>query len=219
MPAAAAAPPAGLAPPRHAAARRRRRARAPLGPRRARWRWRTPAHAASASTWCTRVDERYLPPALGADHFLRDHYSGEVGRMDPRCTTCCTACAQVLGTERRSRSSRATARRPPTSACAATRGGGVATRSLHMDGRAIDVRLPGVALADLRDAALSLPAGGVGYYPREQFVHLDTGRVRKLVASTAKSSSASPSRWPSSSPATSPASSLPGAPPSCWSAP
>ena len=47
-----------------------------------------------------------------------------------------------------------------------------------MEGRAIDVRLRGVALTDLRDAALSLRAGGVGFYPRESFVHLDTGRVR-----------------------------------------
>jgi uncharacterized protein YcbK (DUF882 family) len=55
---------------------------------------------------------------------------------------------------------------------------GVASRSLHLEGRAIDVRLPGVALADLRDAALSLRAGGVGYYPGSDFVHMDTGRVR-----------------------------------------
>jgi uncharacterized protein YcbK (DUF882 family) len=48
-----------------------------------------------------------------------------------------------------------------------------------MEGRAIDVRLPGVALADLRDAAVSLKAGGVGFYPGSQFVHLDTGRVRR----------------------------------------
>ena len=59
-----------------------------------------------------------------------------------------------------------------------SRGGGVAKRSLHMEGKAIDVRLPGVPLAELRDAALSLAAGGVGYYPSEQFVHIDTGRVR-----------------------------------------
>jgi uncharacterized protein YcbK (DUF882 family) len=54
----------------------------------------------------------------------------------------------------------------------------VASHSLHMDGKAIDIRVPGVALTDLRDAAMSLRVGGVGYYPREQFVHVDTGRVR-----------------------------------------
>jgi uncharacterized protein YcbK (DUF882 family) len=59
-----------------------------------------------------------------------------------------------------------------------TRSGGVAKRSLHMEGRAIDVRLPGVPLAELHEAALSLRGGGVGFYPRDQFVHLDTGRVR-----------------------------------------
>ena len=59
-----------------------------------------------------------------------------------------------------------------------TRAGGVARHSLHMEGRAIDVRLPGVPLADVRDAALSLKAGGVGYYAG-QFVHIDTGRVRR----------------------------------------
>jgi len=57
-------------------------------------------------------------------------------------------------------------------------GGGVARTSLHLQGRAIDVRLADVPLAALRDAALELRAGGVGYYPGERFVHLDTGRVR-----------------------------------------
>ena len=55
----------------------------------------------------------------------------------------------------------------------------MASHSLHMDGKAIDIRLPGVPLANLHDAALSLRAGGVGYYQREQFVHVDTGRVRR----------------------------------------
>ena len=47
-----------------------------------------------------------------------------------------------------------------------------------MEGKAIDLRLPGVALVDLRDAALSLQAGGVGFYPNDNFVHVDTGAVR-----------------------------------------
>lgn len=58
-------------------------------------------------------------------------------------------------------------------------GGGVAKRSLHMDGLAMDIRLPGVELARLRDAAWSLQAGGVGYYPGSDFVHVDVGRVRR----------------------------------------
>lgn len=123
---------------------------------------------------------RYLPDALGAlDHFLRDHYSGEVGRIDPALHDLLHTVRQALGTERPFQVISGY-RAPATNArLKATRGGGVATRSLHMHGRAIDVRLPGVPLADLRDAALSLKAGGVGYYPREQFVHLDTGRVRR----------------------------------------
>jgi uncharacterized protein YcbK (DUF882 family) len=47
-----------------------------------------------------------------------------------------------------------------------------------MDGKAMDVRLPGVPLDQLRDAAVAMQFGGVGFYPRDQFVHLDTGRVR-----------------------------------------
>ncbi|MFN2316619.1 MAG: YcbK family protein, partial [Gemmatimonadales bacterium] len=50
--------------------------------------------------------------------------------------------------------------------------------SLHMQGRAIDIRLPDVPLVRLRAAALSLRKGGVGYYPSSNFVHVDTGRVR-----------------------------------------
>ena len=59
-----------------------------------------------------------------------------------------------------------------------TGGGGVAERSLHLEGRAIDVRLVGFDTARLRAAAISLGRGGVGYYPESNFVHLDTGRVR-----------------------------------------
>ncbi len=55
---------------------------------------------------------------------------------------------------------------------------GVAKRSLHMQGRALDIRLTDVATSDLRAAALELRGGGVGYYPESKFVHIDTGRVR-----------------------------------------
>jgi uncharacterized protein YcbK (DUF882 family) len=55
---------------------------------------------------------------------------------------------------------------------------GVAKSSLHMVGRAIDIRLPGCSLANLRKAAASMKGGGVGYYPQSDFIHVDTGRVR-----------------------------------------
>jgi uncharacterized protein YcbK (DUF882 family) len=57
-------------------------------------------------------------------------------------------------------------------------GRGVAKRSLHLEGKAIDVRVPSVKLAALKRAALSLQYGGVGYYPRTGFVHLDSGDFR-----------------------------------------
>ena len=55
---------------------------------------------------------------------------------------------------------------------------GVAKHSMHMDGKAIDIRLPGKDLAQLRKAAMAMHGGGVGFYPDSQFVHMDTGRVR-----------------------------------------
>lgn len=60
-----------------------------------------------------------------------------------------------------------------------TGSGGVAKKSFHMLGQAVDVRLPGRQLADLQQAALKLHAGGVGYYPKSNFVHIDTGPVRQ----------------------------------------
>ena len=125
------------------------------------------------------LDQRYDTAALGSlNHFLRDHYTGDVGAIDPGLFDLLHRLRQVLG--RGERFEVISGYRCPTTnvRLRQTRGGGVAQRSLHVDGRAIDVRLPGVALADLRDAARSLQAGGVGFYPREAFVHLDTGRVR-----------------------------------------
>jgi uncharacterized protein YcbK (DUF882 family) len=125
------------------------------------------------------LGDTYVPDALGTlNRFLRDHYTGDVGVIDPQLFDLLHRLRAELGA-RESFQVISGYRCPATNATLkATRGGGVASHSLHMDGKAIDVRLPGVALADLRDAAKSLAAGGVGYYPREQFVHVDTGRVR-----------------------------------------
>jgi uncharacterized protein YcbK (DUF882 family) len=69
-------------------------------------------------------------------------------------------------------------RSPETNAFLRSRSSGVAENSLHLVGKAIDIRVPGRKLSDLRSAALSLKGGGVGYYPRSDFVHLDIGRLR-----------------------------------------
>lgn len=120
---------------------------------------------------------RYVPDALAEiDQLLRDFRTGDVHAIDPGLLDILHALQQRTGGRRYEIISGF--RSPVTNAMLRNNGGGVAQRSLHMDGQAIDVRLPGVPLAQLRQAALDLRAGGVGYYPGSDFVHLDTGRVR-----------------------------------------
>lgn len=69
-------------------------------------------------------------------------------------------------------------RSPATNAALRASNGGVAKKSFHMFGKAADIRIPGVELSHVRNAALTLRSGGVGYYRRSGFVHIDTGRVR-----------------------------------------
>ncbi len=124
-------------------------------------------------------DAGFVAEALGSlNRFLRDHYTGDVGRMDPQVFDLLHGVQQALGSTGTFEVISGYRCPATNTLLRRTRGGGVATHSLHMEGRAIDVRLTGVPLADLRDAAQSLRGGGVGFYPREQFVHLDTGRVR-----------------------------------------
>lgn len=151
--------------------------------------WAFPSTPRSLSFDHTHTNERinlvfaqgdnFLPQALNRlNTFLRDHYNGAVGMMDPQLFDGLYRIRQALGT-RASYEVISGYRSPATnSMLKETRGGGVARHSLHMEGKAIDVRLPGVPLAELRDAARSLQLGGVGFYSHEQFVHIDTGRVR-----------------------------------------
>lgn len=128
------------------------------------------------------VNDQYVPDALRTlNRFLRDHYSGTVGQMDPQLFDFLHQVRHALGGTSLPAFEVISGYRCPetNNHLRNSRGGGVAKRSLHMEGKAIDVRLPGVPLAELRDAAISLEAGGVGYYPSEQFVHIDTGKVRR----------------------------------------
>jgi uncharacterized protein YcbK (DUF882 family) len=121
----------------------------------------------------------YVDQALARlNYFLRDHYTNEVGTMDPQLFDILHRIGRSLSTQRAFQVISGYRCPATNERLRTTRSGGVAKRSLHMDGKAIDIRLPGVPLAELRDAALSLRAGGVGFYPGQQFIHIDTGRVR-----------------------------------------
>ncbi|MCL4185175.1 MAG: YcbK family protein [Burkholderiaceae bacterium] len=122
---------------------------------------------------------QYLTDAIAEiDRVLRDHRSGEVFPIDRALLDQLDQLGALLGTGTRPFHVISGYRSPATNARLAARSGGVATRSLHMSGRAIDIRMPGVPLAGVHRAALSMQVGGVGYYPRSDFVHVDTGRVR-----------------------------------------
>ncbi|MBL8395547.1 MAG: DUF882 domain-containing protein [Candidatus Accumulibacter sp.] len=125
------------------------------------------------------VGDRYIPAALARlNLFLRDHYSGEVGNIDPQLFDLLFTIRQELGCEQAFQVISAYRCAATNNKLRGRRGAGVAKQSLHMEGKAIDIRLGGVSLADLRDAAMSLSAGGVGFYAVSDFVHVDTGRVR-----------------------------------------
>ncbi|SOY53895.1 conserved hypothetical protein, DUF882, COG3108; putative exported protein [Cupriavidus taiwanensis] len=125
------------------------------------------------------VGDRFVPEALTTlNGFLRDHYSGKVGAIDPQLFDLLFQVRRELGTDKPFQVISGYRSPATNSRLRNSRGGGVARHSLHMDGKAIDIRLAGVSLADVRDAAKSLQGGGVGYYESDQFVHIDTGRVR-----------------------------------------
>lgn len=127
------------------------------------------------------VGGRYVAGALDEiRHFLRDFRNGDTHAIDPGLLDQLHLLAAVTAT-RTPFQVISGYRSPATNAMLQREGHGVATQSLHLQGQAIDIRLADIRLADLRDAALSLRAGGVGYYPSpgSDFVHIDTGRMRR----------------------------------------
>ena len=121
----------------------------------------------------------YLPDALAeATRVMRDWRTGDEHFIDPGLFDALSAIRhrvqspapfQIISGYRS----------PRTNAMLRGDGHGVAEHSQHLLGKAIDIRLQGVDLRHLRNAALDLGAGGVGYYPSSNFVHVDTGRVRQ----------------------------------------
>jgi uncharacterized protein YcbK (DUF882 family) len=128
-----------------------------------------------------RIGDTYIPEAIDKlSAFLRDTHNQEVSRFDPRTFDVLHTVLLKLGkpdetvdilSGYRSQETNDELRESGTT--------NAAKYSQHIQGRAMDIRVPGVSAARVRDAALSLDAGGVGYYPQSQFVHVDVGPVRQ----------------------------------------
>lgn len=123
---------------------------------------------------------RYLADGLRAvNRILRDFRTGDVLQIDPTLLDQLVRVRELVDADRRPLHIISGYRSPKTNAMLRAHSGKVASRSLHQEGRAIDIRIPGIDTRRIRDAGLSLAAGGVGYYGDSDFVHLDTGRVRR----------------------------------------
>ncbi len=126
-------------------------------------------------------DGEYVEEALDdVNRFLSDFRTGDIAEIDPtlldliydvRDSLGSDGTYQIISAYRSSRTNEMLRTR--------TEASGVARKSQHILGKAIDVRLEGVRTAQLRDAAVRLQRGGVGYYEQSDFVHMDTGRVRR----------------------------------------
>lgn len=108
---------------------------------------------------------------------LRDFRSGDVHSIDPMLLDTLFE-LQVRNGHDKPYQIISAYRSPVTNANLARKSNGVATHSLHMKGQAIDIRVSGVPTKKLRDVALAMRRGGVGYYHDSNFLHLDTGRIR-----------------------------------------
>jgi uncharacterized protein YcbK (DUF882 family) len=113
------------------------------------------------------------------NHFLRDWRTGEVTRMDTQLFDALVQLHAATDADARAPFTLISGyRSPKTNGRLHAASASVASQSQHMRGKAVDINLKGVRLANLHNAAMSLRAGGVGYYPNDNFVHVDTATVR-----------------------------------------
>jgi len=126
-----------------------------------------------------KQEGQFDPDSLSElDHLLRDHRSGESILISR------TLLEDIHTLQQMFKPNQAIEiisgyRSPKTNERLRAMGHNVAKRSLHMQGKAVDIRIPGASLKQVRQAALALKSGGVGYYPKSGFIHLDVGRVRQ----------------------------------------
>ena len=124
------------------------------------------------------AEGKYQPDGLREiNRILRDHRTGDVHRMDERLLDLLYSLQNRTGRKDKFHIISGY-RSPATNAMLSARSTGVAKHSYHMQGMAIDIRLPGYDLKKLHKAALVLKSGGVGYYPSSNFIHVDVGPVR-----------------------------------------
>eukprot|EP01114_Cavostelium_apophysatum_P016072 TRINITY_DN4512_c0_g1_i1.p3 TRINITY_DN4512_c0_g1~~TRINITY_DN4512_c0_g1_i1.p3 ORF type:complete len:181 (-),score=42.11 TRINITY_DN4512_c0_g1_i1:1179-1721(-) len=125
------------------------------------------------------AEGEFIPDGLkDINKVLRDHRNNKVAQMDPELLLLLSQLNDKLDNSNRELHIISGYRSPESNAKLHAASGGVAKHSLHMEAKAIDIRLPGKDLKMLHKAAMSLKGGGVGYYADSQFVHMDTGRVR-----------------------------------------
>jgi uncharacterized protein YcbK (DUF882 family) len=137
-------------------------------------------HTDERITVTYRIGERYQRVALGRlNQFLRDFRTGESLAIDPQLFDLLYDVQCCLGDASARYEVLSGYRSPQTNAMLRSSSHGVARNSLHISGRAMDVRFPDLPTQRIRDAAIRMGRGGVGYYPSADFVHLDTGSVRR----------------------------------------
>jgi uncharacterized protein YcbK (DUF882 family) len=124
------------------------------------------------------VQGNYIQESLGEiNHILRDHRTNEIKDIDAALLDLLFALDSDLET-RQPFDVISGYRSPDTNAFLRAHSTGIAEHSLHLVGKAIDIRIPGRELRSVHKTAVALKRGGVGYYPKSDFVHVDVGRVR-----------------------------------------
>lgn len=124
------------------------------------------------------AEGKYIPESLSdINHLLRDFRNNEIKPIDLTLLNLLHAITLQLDTSKPVQLISGY-RSPSTNALLRARSSGVARHSLHMDGMAADIRIPGHDLRDLHKFAVAMHGGGVGYYPQSDFVHVDVGPVR-----------------------------------------
>ncbi len=135
-------------------------------------------HTGESFNGVYRVGNKYLPDAFERlNYVLRDYRNGEIFPMDPRVIDVMAVIQKKAG-QKQPVDVLSGYRSPKTNAGLRMESSGVAKNSFHMYGQALDMRIKGFDTRKLRTLATGLKAGGVGYYPNSDFVHVDTGTVR-----------------------------------------